>query len=80
MSSMGVHHSGTILYALLTPGQCADKDPDVLHTLLCFAAGGAVLCDRGYSEGGYAPGLRLKVSCLSQVLRFHVNKPLLRSA
>ena len=45
-----VHHSGAILYALLTPGNCADKDSDVLHTLLCFGAGGAVLCDMGYQD------------------------------
>lgn len=45
-----VHHSGTILEALLTPANCSDKDPDVLHTLLFSAAGGTVLCDCGYRD------------------------------
>jgi hypothetical protein len=45
-----VHHSGAILYAMLTPANCADKDADVLHTLLPLAAGGAVLVDLGYKD------------------------------
>jgi len=45
-----VHHTGTILGALLTPGNCSDKDPEVLHTLLIWAAGGVVLCDMGYQD------------------------------
>jgi transposase len=45
-----VHRSGTILEALLTPANCSDKDPDVLHTVLLSAAGGAVLCDCGYRD------------------------------
>ena len=45
-----VHHSGAILYAMLTPANCADKDPDVLQTLLPLAAGGAVLVDLGYRD------------------------------
>ena len=45
-----VHHSGAILAVLLTPGNCPDKDPDVMHTLLAWAAGGAVLGDRGYRD------------------------------
>ena len=43
-----VHHSGAILDALLTPANVADKDEEVLSELLFCAAGGAVLCDRGY--------------------------------
>lgn len=45
-----VHHSGAILYAMFTPANCADKDPDVLQTLLPLAAGGAVLVDLGYKD------------------------------
>src|SRR5262249_9852922 len=40
-----VHQSGALLSALLTPANFADKDEEVLHTLLFFAAGGVVLCD-----------------------------------
>jgi IS5 family transposase len=43
-----VHHSGTILYALLTPANFSDKDEEVLHTMLIWAGGGTVLCDMGY--------------------------------
>lgn len=45
-----VHHTGAILYAMLTPANCADKDPDVLQTLLPLAAGGVVLVDLGYRD------------------------------
>lgn len=45
-----VHHSGAILHAMLTPANCADKDADVLSTLLPLAAGGAVLVDLGYRD------------------------------
>ena len=45
-----VHHSGAILYALLTPGNFADKDEEVLHTVLAWAGGGVVLCDMGYQD------------------------------
>lgn len=45
-----VHHSGTILDALLTPANFADKDEEVLSELLFCAAGGAVLCDMGYRD------------------------------
>jgi hypothetical protein len=45
-----VHHTGAILYAMLTPANCSDKDPDVLQTLLPLAAGGAVLVDLGYQD------------------------------
>jgi len=44
------HHTGTILYALLTPANFSDKDEEVLHTLLPAAGGGAVLCDMGYRD------------------------------
>jgi len=45
-----VHHTGAILYAMLTPANCSDKDADVLQTLLPLAAGGAVLVDLGYQD------------------------------
>ena len=45
-----VHHSGAILYALLTPANFSDKDEEVLHTLLFSAGGGVVLCDMGYQN------------------------------
>lgn len=45
-----VHHSGAILDAMLTPANCSDKDPDVLHTVLSSAAGGTVLVDLGYRD------------------------------
>jgi hypothetical protein len=45
-----VHHSGAILYALLTPANFSDKDAEVLHTVLPWAGGGVVLGDRGYRD------------------------------
>jgi transposase len=45
-----VHHTGAILYAMLTPANCPDKDADVLGTLLALAAGGVVLVDLGYRD------------------------------
>lgn len=45
-----VHQSGAILYALLTPANFADKDEEVLHTMLLSAGGGVVLCDMGYRD------------------------------
>jgi hypothetical protein len=45
-----VHHTGTILYALLTPANFSDKDEEILHTLMEWAGGGVVLCDHGYRD------------------------------
>jgi hypothetical protein len=45
-----VHHSGVVLAALLTAGNCCDKDADVLQEMLIWAGGGAVLSDRGYRD------------------------------
>ena len=45
-----VHHTGAILYAMLTPANCSDKDPDVLQTMLPLTAGGTTLVDMGYRD------------------------------
>jgi hypothetical protein len=45
-----VHHSGLVLAALLTAGNCPDKDADVMHELVAWAAGGTVLTDLGYRD------------------------------
>jgi hypothetical protein len=45
-----VHHSGVILAAMLTGGNCADKDADVMQEMVSWAAGGAVLADMGYRD------------------------------
>src|ERR1051325_1028159 len=45
-----VHHSGTVLAAMLTGGNCPDKDPDVMQELVAWGAGGTVLADMGYRD------------------------------
>jgi hypothetical protein len=45
-----VHHSGAILYALLTPANFSDKDEELLHAMMASAGGGVVLCDMGYRD------------------------------
>lgn len=47
-----VHHSGVILAAMLTAGNCSDKDADVMQELVAWAAGGAALVDLGYRDQG----------------------------